>query len=73
MVRARVRVEDVGGGVGDVALARDRESDRHHQDETEANERLVAPHVAEQLWLALGNAQDAAQTPWPGVSFQVPA
>ena len=33
----------------------------------------LAPHVAEQLWLALGNAQDAAQTPWPGVSFQVPA
>ncbi len=32
-----------------------------------------APHLAEELWLALGNEDDGAQTPWPGVSFEVPA
>ncbi|HLH15234.1 MAG TPA: class I tRNA ligase family protein, partial [Solirubrobacteraceae bacterium] len=39
----------------------------------------LAPHIAEELWLDLGNgvtspeAEHAAQTPWPGVSFGVPA
>ena len=32
-----------------------------------------APHLAEELWLAFGNEELGAQTPWPGVSFQVPA
>ncbi len=32
-----------------------------------------APHVAEELWVALGNEEHGAQTPWPGVSFKVPA
>ena len=32
-----------------------------------------APHVAEELWLALGHEEGGAQTPWPGVSFKVPA
>jgi leucyl-tRNA synthetase len=32
-----------------------------------------APHVAEELWLELGGEEHGAQTPWPGVSFQVPA
>jgi leucyl-tRNA synthetase len=31
------------------------------------------PHIAEELWLALGKEQHSAQTPWPGVSFRVPA
>ncbi len=31
------------------------------------------PHIAEELWLALGNDEHATQTPWPGVSFQVAA
>ncbi|MGO9487885.1 MAG: class I tRNA ligase family protein [Solirubrobacteraceae bacterium] len=31
------------------------------------------PHVAEELWLAMGNEEHSAQTPWPGVSFKVPA
>ncbi len=31
------------------------------------------PHLAEELWLALGNDESATQTPWPGVSFKVPA
>ncbi len=30
-----------------------------------------APHVAEELWLALGNEEGGAQTPWPGVSLEV--
>jgi leucyl-tRNA synthetase len=30
------------------------------------------PHVAEELWIALGH-EDATQTPWPGVSSRVPA
>ena len=32
-----------------------------------------APHLAEELWIALGHDGQAAQTPWPGVSLQVPA
>jgi leucyl-tRNA synthetase len=32
-----------------------------------------APHLAEELWIAFGNDEQGAQTPWPGVSFQVPA
>jgi leucyl-tRNA synthetase len=32
-----------------------------------------APHLAEELWLAFGHEEHGAQTPWPGVSFQVPA
>jgi leucyl-tRNA synthetase len=32
-----------------------------------------APHIAEELWLDLGNVEHATQTPWPGVSFGVPA
>jgi leucyl-tRNA synthetase len=33
----------------------------------------LAPHLAEELWLALGQEEHGAQTPWPGVSFRVPA
>ena len=33
----------------------------------------LAPHVAEELWLALGNDEHGAQTPWPGVSLEVVA
>jgi leucyl-tRNA synthetase len=33
----------------------------------------LAPHIAEELWLALGGEESAAQTPWPRVSFEVPA
>jgi leucyl-tRNA synthetase len=29
-----------------------------------------APHIAEELWIALGNDESAVQTPWPGVSLQ---
>jgi leucyl-tRNA synthetase len=32
----------------------------------------LAPHIAEELWIALGHEGDA-QTPWPGVSSRVPA
>ncbi|HMD57440.1 MAG TPA: class I tRNA ligase family protein [Solirubrobacteraceae bacterium] len=32
-----------------------------------------APHLAEELWLAFGNEEHGAQTPWPGVSLRVPA
>jgi leucyl-tRNA synthetase len=32
-----------------------------------------APHIAEELWLALGHDEGSAQTPWPGVSCKVPA
>jgi leucyl-tRNA synthetase len=32
-----------------------------------------APHIAEELWLALGNEEQGSQTPWPGVSFKVAA
>jgi leucyl-tRNA synthetase len=31
------------------------------------------PHLAEELWLGLGHEEQYAQTPWPGVSFRVPA
>ena len=33
----------------------------------------LAPHLAEELWIALGNEHGEAQTPWPVVSLQVPA
>ena len=33
----------------------------------------MCPHLAEQLWLDLGGQESAAQTPWPVVSFRVPA
>jgi len=29
-----------------------------------------APHIAEELWIALGNSEHGVQTPWPGVSFE---
>ncbi len=32
----------------------------------------LAPHIAEELWISLGNDGDT-QTPWPGVSSAVPA
>ena len=32
-----------------------------------------APHLSEELYIALGGEEHAAQTPWPGVSFGVPA
>ena len=32
----------------------------------------LAPHLAEELWIALGQEEHGAQTPWPGVSFTVP-
>jgi leucyl-tRNA synthetase len=32
-----------------------------------------APHLAEELWVAFGHDDGGAQTPWPGVSFRVPA
>jgi leucyl-tRNA synthetase len=33
----------------------------------------LAPHVAEELWIAFGHSDDGAQTPWPGVSLEVVA
>jgi leucyl-tRNA synthetase len=33
----------------------------------------LAPHLAEELWIALGHEARAAQTPWPGVSLPVHA
>jgi leucyl-tRNA synthetase len=33
----------------------------------------LAPHLAEELWLALGHEEGGAQTPWPVVSLGVPA
>ncbi|HTQ69855.1 MAG TPA: class I tRNA ligase family protein [Solirubrobacteraceae bacterium] len=33
----------------------------------------MCPHLAEQLWLDLGGQESAARTPWPVVSFRVPA
>ncbi len=33
----------------------------------------LAPHLAEELWIALGNDARSAQTPWPGVSLPVHA
>jgi leucyl-tRNA synthetase len=32
-----------------------------------------APHLAEELWIAFGRDEHAAQTPWPGVSLEVSA
>ncbi len=32
-----------------------------------------APHMAEELWIALGHDEHGAQTPWPGVSFEIAA
>ena len=31
------------------------------------------PHLAEELWILFGQEEQVAQTPWPGISFQVPA
>jgi leucyl-tRNA synthetase len=33
----------------------------------------LAPHMAEELWIAFGGDEHSAQTPWPGVSLRVPA
>jgi len=33
----------------------------------------LAPHLGEELWIALGHDVRAAQTPWPGVSLPVHA
>jgi leucyl-tRNA synthetase len=33
----------------------------------------LAPHLAEELWIALGHEEQVAQTPWPGVSCRVTA
>ncbi len=33
----------------------------------------LAPHLAEELWIAFGHDEHGAQTPWPGVSLRVPA
>jgi leucyl-tRNA synthetase len=33
----------------------------------------LAPHLAEELWIAFGNDARGPQTPWPGVSLPVPA
>jgi leucyl-tRNA synthetase len=33
----------------------------------------LAPHVAEELWIALGHDEDDVQTPWPGVSLELVA
>jgi leucyl-tRNA synthetase len=33
----------------------------------------LAPHIAEELWIAFGRHEHGPQTLWPGVSFQVPA
>jgi len=33
----------------------------------------LAPHMAEELWIAFGNDEHGAQTPWPGVSLGIPA
>ena len=61
-------------------LARDEQlSSANRQALLEALALLVqmlgplAPHIAEELWLAFGREQHGAQTPWPGVSFEVPA
>jgi leucyl-tRNA synthetase len=32
-----------------------------------------APHMAEELWIALSREERRAEMPWPGVSFRVPA
>jgi leucyl-tRNA synthetase len=33
----------------------------------------LAPHIAQELWIALGDHEGDTQTPWPVVSFRVPA
>ncbi|HEV7162168.1 MAG TPA: class I tRNA ligase family protein [Solirubrobacteraceae bacterium] len=33
----------------------------------------LAPHMAEELWIALGHEEHGAQTPWPGVTFEIAA
>jgi leucyl-tRNA synthetase len=33
----------------------------------------LAPHIAEELWIELGNDQGSVQAPWPELSFQVTA
>jgi len=33
----------------------------------------IAPHLAEELWIAFGGDEHGAQTPWPGVSLKVAA
>jgi leucyl-tRNA synthetase len=33
----------------------------------------LAPHLAEELWIAFGQDEHGAQTPWPGVSLRIPA
>jgi leucyl-tRNA synthetase len=33
----------------------------------------LTPHLAEELWIALGNEISDAQMPWPGVSLVAPA
>ncbi|MGD1059338.1 MAG: class I tRNA ligase family protein, partial [Solirubrobacteraceae bacterium] len=33
----------------------------------------LAPHMAEELWIAFGQDEHSAQTPWPGVSLRIPA
>jgi leucyl-tRNA synthetase len=33
----------------------------------------MAPHLAEELWIAFGQDELGAQTPWPSVSLRVPA
>ncbi len=33
----------------------------------------LAPHLAEELWIAFGHDEHSAQTPWPGVSFEMAA
>lgn len=33
----------------------------------------LAPHISEELWIAIGREEHGAQTPWPGVSCAVPA
>ena len=33
----------------------------------------LAPHLAEELWITLGQDEHGAQTPWPGVSLELAA
>jgi len=61
-------------------LARQPELGRANSDALiEALTQLVqvlgplAPHMAEELWIAFGGDEHSAQTPWPSVSLRVPA
>ncbi|HLL93278.1 MAG TPA: class I tRNA ligase family protein, partial [Solirubrobacteraceae bacterium] len=61
-------------------LARQPELGRANSDALiEALTQLVqvlgplAPHMAEELWIAFGGDEHSAQTSWPGVSLRVPA